>query len=288
MAKIDFSNYFSEFSPDGETAMSYQIKRKLHEEQTPFQFIEVFETTKFGYLLAIDGSVQLTTRDNFIYHEMMTHPVLFTHPNPKRVAIIGGGDCGALHEALKHPDIEKIWQIDIDRRVTELSQEYFPELCATNKDPRAELLFIDGLKWMKEVPAGSLDVIIVDSTDPVGPAVGLFGTKFVKDCFKALSPKGILLKQSESPLFNLENIIIPTHESMKESGFQQTLSLYFPQPTYPSGWWTCTMASKDHDLTFIREEDIINKTFTTRYYNDEIHHAAMAAPEFMQEALRKF
>src|SRR5690606_27866633 len=124
------------------------------------------------------------------------HPALFTHPNPKNVAIIGGGDCGSLREALKHP-VESAIQIDIDEVVTQLSLQYFPELCESNHDPRAQLLFIDGIKWMQDAPAASLDIIIVDSTDPLGPAVGLFNEAFYRQCHRVLKKDGILVQQSE-------------------------------------------------------------------------------------------
>src|SRR5574338_1669805 len=116
----------------------------------------------------------LTTRDNFLYHEMMTHPVLYTPAAPRNVAIIGGGDCGTLREVLRHPEVESVVQIDIDERVTRLAEKYFPELCESNADPRAKLLFDDGIQWMKDARRESIDLIIIDSTDPVGPAEGLF------------------------------------------------------------------------------------------------------------------
>ena len=135
----------------------------------------------------------VSTRDNFFYHEMISHPALYTHPNPKRVWIIGGGDCGTLREVLKHPSVEHAVQIDIDERVTRLAEIYFPELCESNDDPRAELKFIDGIKWVKEAAPDSVDMIIVDSTDPVGPAEGLFSDEFYRDCFNCLSENGMIV-----------------------------------------------------------------------------------------------
>ena len=163
-------NWFIEhFQPTG-SAIGFRITGKLDEVQSPFQKIEIYDSTDWGKLMVIDGAMMLTTKDNFFYHEMISHPVLFTHPNPKRVVIIGGGDCGTLREVLKHPGVEKAVQCDIDEQVTRMAEKYFPELCESNDDPRAELLFDDGIAYMANAAPASLDIVIVDSTDPVGPA----------------------------------------------------------------------------------------------------------------------
>lgn len=277
--------WYSEASTELGAAFSLSLtaRGKLHEEQTPFQKIEVYETETFGNLMTIDGLVMLTTRDNFLYHEMMSHPVLFTHPNPKRVLIIGGGDCGTLREVLRHPGVELAQQVDIDEGVTRASEKYFPELCESNNDPRAELYFDDGLKWVKEATDGYYDIIIVDSTDPIGPAEGLFGEAFFRDCVRALSDDGILVQQSESPLYHME-LLKDIHRYMRRAGFNHTQTLHFPQPVYPSGWWSCTMASKSAFNGF-REDDSAARSFKTRYYSPEVHKGALALPPFMQEAL---
>ena len=263
-------------------SLSLGVRGKLHEEQTPFQKIEVFETEKFGNLMTIDGFVMLTSRDNFLYHEMMAHPVLFTHPAPKRVLIIGGGDCGTLREVLRHPQVALAQQVDIDEGVTRASEKYFPELCESNNDPRAELRFADGLKWVKEAEAGYYDIIIVDSTDPIGPAEGLFGEAFFRDCLRALGEEGILVQQSESPLFHMK-LLKDIHRYMRRAGFEHSQTLHFPQPVYPSGWWSCTMASKNAFNGF-RETDSRERPFKTLYYSPEVHQGALALPPFMQEA----
>ncbi|WP_018141458.1 polyamine aminopropyltransferase [Thioalkalivibrio sp. ALJ7] len=277
------NTWFSE--PHMDIAMSLQITQKLHEEQTPYQKIEIYETKAFGNLMVIDGCVMLTGRDNFIYHEMMSHPVLYSHSAPKNVVIIGGGDCGTLREVLKHDEVEKAVQVDIDERVTRLSEQYFPELCDANDDPRAELLFDDGVQYLKDAAPGSIDVIIVDSTDPVGPAEGLFSTAFYKDCVRALGPDGLLVQQSESPLLHTDQIIRPMHDSLRAANFIDALTMHFPQPTYPSGWWTCTIAAKDCPVSFLREEAAEELPFLTHYYNAAIHRAAGATPEFFRRKL---
>src|SRR5690606_15499008 len=171
------------FEPTG-SAIGFRVTRKLDEVQSPFQKIEVYESTDWGNVMLIDGAMMVTTRDNFLYHEMMTHPALFTHADPRQVVIIGGGDCGTLREVLRHPGVAKAVQCDIDEQVTRMAEKYFPELCESNGDPRAEILFDDGIAYMANCAPGSLDVVIVDSTDPVGPAEGLFNKAFFESCFR--------------------------------------------------------------------------------------------------------
>jgi spermidine synthase len=277
-------NWFTERCNESGSAFSLKLKKKLHEEQTPFQIIEVYQTESFGTLLVLDGYIMLTDRDNFIYHEMMTHPALYTHPGPKRVVIIGGGDCGSLREVLKHPEVEQVWQVEIDERVTRVAERFFPALCELNHDPRAKLLFEDGIRWMAQAAPASLDVVIVDSTDPIGPAQGLFSEAFYCDCYQVLGEQGLLVQQSESPLFHL-NLIRTMHATLLSTGFTDVASLHFPQCAYPSGWWSATLAAKDLVLDSFREEDAQHKPFKTRYYNATIHRAARVVPQFFSEAL---
>ena len=265
------------------SAFSFRIQQKLHAEQTPYQKIEIFETESFGNLMLIDGFVMLTSWDNFLYHEMMSHPVLFTHPAPRKVLIIGGGDCGTLREVLKHPDIELAQQVDIDERVTRLSEQYFPELCESNNDPRAELHFTDGIKWVKDAATDSYDVIIVDSTDPIGPGEVLFTAEFYQNCRRILADDGLIIQQSESPLYHLD-LLTKMHKTMRAAGFSKTQTLNFPQPVYPSGWWSATMGG-NADLSAFRQRDVETKSFDTRYYNYRIHSGALAVPNFVEQHL---
>jgi spermidine synthase len=276
--------WFTEACEECGSAFSLKIKEKLHDEQTPYQRIEVYATKTFGNLMTIDGFVMLTDRENFVYHEMMSHPALFIHENPEKVIIIGGGDCGTLREVLKHPGVKQAWQVEIDERVTRVSEKYFPELCESNADPRANFYFGDGIQWVKDAEPDSLDVIIIDSTDPIGPAEGLFTEPFYRDCHKALRPGGILIQQSESPLLHMR-IIKPMHRAMRSAGYQDTKTLQFFQCVYPSGWWSATLARKDADLNSFREDDARSRPFETRYYNEEIHRASLAQPEFMKREL---
>ena len=266
------------------TAFSLKLGERVHAEQTPYQKIEIYRTESFGYLMTIDGCTMVSTRDNFLYHEMMSHPALNSHPDPRDVVVVGGGDCGTLREVLKHPEVKHAVQVEIDERVTRLSEQYFPELCVANGDPRATLFFGDGIAWMKQAPAGSLDLIIIDSTDPVGPAEGLFGKKFYVDCLKALRPGGMLVQQSESPLLHLE-LIAEMHQAMRQAGFAQTRLLHFPQPIYPSGWWSGSIAQKTAGPLAERLDEAVVAALDTKYYNVDTHRAAFAVPNFVRQAL---
>lgn len=265
------------------SSIGFRVERKLDEVQSPFQKIEIYQTTDWGRLMLIDGAVMLTSHDNFLYHEMMSHPALFTHPDPKRVVIIGGGDCGTLREVLKHPGVERAVQCDIDEQVTRMSEKHFPELCESNGDPRAELLFDDGVAYMANAPADSLDLVIVDSTDPVGPAEGLFNRAFYASCFRALKADGLLVQQSESPLALLD-LIAEMRGEMRAAGFTAFQTLPFPQPCYPTGWWSCTLARKSGGFDF-RDADARAKAFETRYYSADVHRGAQALPPFVAAAL---
>jgi len=278
------NTWFTEPMDKTGTAFSLKLGERVHAEATPFQKIEIYRTETFGYLMVIDGCTMVSTRDNFLYHEMMSHPALYSHPNPRDVAVVGGGDCGTLREVLKHPEVQRATQVEIDERVTRLAEQYFPELCVANGDPRAALFFGDGIAWMKEAAPESLDIIIIDSTDPVGPAEGLFGKKFYVDCLKALRPDGILVQQSESPLLHLD-LIVEMHQAMRDAGFAQTRLLHFPQVIYPSGWWSGSIAQKTAGALVERLDERVLAALETQYYNAEIHRAAFAMPNFVKRAI---
>jgi len=275
-------DWFTEIHQPSGSSFGLHLKSKLHTEQSLYQKIDIYETTDFGNLMVIDGCIMLTDRDNFIYHEMMSHPVIYSHPRPQRVAIIGGGDCGTLREVLKHKEIESVVQIDIDERVTRLSERYFPQLCESNQDERATLLFEDGILWMQRAAKGNLDIIIVDSTDPVGPGEVLFSKAFYQSCFNALAENGILVQQSESPLIHQE-LIKDMRDRMHAVGFSALQTLSFPQAVYPSGWWSATLAGKQSRLTDFRQES--RDKIDSLYYSADIHRAACTLPPFLQHLL---
>ncbi|MDP3293150.1 MAG: polyamine aminopropyltransferase [Nevskia sp.] len=278
------NTWFSEPVDATGTAFSLKLGERVHSEQTPFQKIEIFKTETFGWLMTIDGCTMVSTRDNFLYHEMMSHPALNSHAAPEHVVIVGGGDCGTLREVLKHPEVKTATQVEIDERVTRLSEQYFPELCVANQDPRATLFFGDGLAWMKEVAPASLDLIIIDSTDPVGPAEGLFGAKFYVDCLRALKPGGLMVQQSESPILHLP-LITEMHRFMRQAGFAQTRLIHFPQTIYPSGWWSGSIAQKTPGPLAARLDEQAIEAMDCQFYNVDTHAAAFALPTFVKKAI---
>lgn len=280
---LDNTWYTEQWAAQG-SAISLRVTKKLHDERSPYQRIEIFETEAFGRLMTLDGLVMVTDRDNFIYHEMMSHPALLTHPDPRSVLIIGGGDCGTLREVLKHRGVQQVDQVELDERVTRVAEKFFPLLCESNHDPRARFHFTDGIKWVAEARPGAYDVIIVDSTDPVGPAAGLFSEAFYRDCLRALSDRGVLVGQSESPLFHA-SLIVSVHRALRAAGFADVATATFPQCTYPSGWWSATLACKDGSTGTFREHDGDAPEFPTRYYNTHIHRASRALPQFLHDAL---
>ena len=274
------NNWFTEEWPGEKSAISLKITQKLHEEQSTYQKIEVFQTETFGKLLTLDGLVMVTDRDNFIYHEMLSHPALFSHDNPQKVLIIGGGDCGTLREVLKHDSVKHVEMVEIDERVTRVSEQFFPELCESNNDPRANIQFDDGINWVRECNNEEYDVILIDGSDPEGPAAVLFSEEFLQACFHALKPGGVFAGQSESPLFHLD-LIKHVRTTLQDAGFSDVATLNFPQCTYPSGWWSATLAGKQASLKEFRKDETIN----SEYYNSNIHHASLVMPNFMKQKL---
>lgn len=273
-------NWFTELVPSEGVAFSLRTKQRLHVEQSTYQRIEVYETEHWGRLMVIDGCVMLTDRDNFLYHEMMAHPALFTHAGPRAVLIIGGGDCGTLQEVLRHPGVEQVTQVEIDERVTRIAEQFFPELTAMNRDPRCDLRFEDGVEFVRRTAETCFDVVIIDSTDPVGPAQNLFGCDFLRQIHRILRPGGVLAQQSESPLLHGESILKPLHRALAEAGFDHRAILSFPVPSYPSGWWSCTLAGKACEVRDFRRAEAAARPFPTRYYNADVHRGSLAVPEF--------
>ncbi len=286
MNNLQPAQWFTEISDRDGSAFSLRINKKLEAIQSPFQTVEMFDTTDFGQLMVIDGCTMVSSRENFFYHEMITHPALFSHDNPENIVIIGGGDCGTLKEVLKHHTVKTAQQIDIDEVVTKMSLKYFPELCSSNSDPRAQVLFDDGIKFMANTTAESLDIIIVDSTDPIGPGEGLFNHAFYANCLKALRPGGILVQQSESPLMHMP-LMLAMRNAMTDVGFSDLQTLPFPQPIYPSGLWSVTLARKACNFKGFRTQNLEQNTIETQYYNAGIHQGALSTPHFMARAFEQ-
>lgn len=265
-------------TPD--VGITCRMNKTLHVEKSEFQDIALIETRQFGRMLVLDGAVQTTVEDEFVYHEMITHVPLFTHPEPKKVVVIGGGDGGAIREILKHPSIQKAYLVEIDKKVVDVSKKYLPEISCALDDERAEVVIEDGIKFVKE-NKGEFDVIMVDSTDPIGPAVGLFAKDFYQSIYEALKDDGIFVAQTESPFFSKE-LISRVFRDIK--GIFPITKLYLCSvPTYPSGLWSFTMGSKKYNPLEIPDGRI--RELDTKYYCREIHRAAFALPKFVKRLI---
>ncbi|GMA50825.1 polyamine aminopropyltransferase [Alicyclobacillus contaminans] len=257
-----------------------RINKILHSEQTEYQSMDVVETEQYGTLLVLDGCIMTTDKDEFVYHEMLAHVGLHTHPNPKSVLIVGGGDGGVIREAIKHPSVERAVLAEIDGRVVEVSKQYFPNIASGLSDPRVDVQITDGIQYVKDHP-GEFDVIYIDSTDPIGPAVGLFAKEFYQAVSNALREDGLFVAQTESPFVN-QDLIQKVHADVRD--LFPICELYLAYvPTYPTGMWSFTMGSKKYhplrDQQPIRVQD-------TKYYTEQVHQAAFALPKFVQELVR--
>lgn len=261
--------------------VTYRVRAVLHQEKSPYQEIAVYDTDALGRVLTLDNIIMTSDRDEFVYHEMMAHVPLLTHPNPRRVLVIGGGDGGVVREALKHP-IEKVRLVEIDERVTAVCRQFFPAIAGGLDDPRAEVTFADGIEHVRN-HRGEYDVIIVDSTDPIGPAVGLFRAEFYRDVHDALAEDGLFVAQTESPFFN-GDLIRDVQAALR--GIFPIVRLYLCNvPTYPGGLWSISMGSKRHDpLTATLPPRA--GALSTRYYSPDLHRAAFALPPFVRDIIR--
>ncbi|MCI2253801.1 polyamine aminopropyltransferase [Domibacillus sp. PGB-M46] len=262
----------------GSYGITMKVKRTLHTEQTDFQYLEMVETEEWGNMLFLDGMVMTSQRDEFVYHEMVAHVPLFTHPNPKNVLVVGGGDGGVIREVLKHPSVEKATLAEIDGKVIEYSKVYLPDIAGDLDDPRVEVKVGDGFMHIAE-SENEYDVIMVDSTEPVGPAVNLFTKGFYAGISKALKEDGIFVAQCDNPWFKAE-LIRQVQADVKEI-FPITRLYTANIPTYPSGLWCFTIGSKKHDPLQVEESRFHD--IETKYYTKELHKAAFALPKFVQD-----
>jgi spermidine synthase len=255
-----------------------KVKQTLYTEQTAFQKLDMYETEEWGNMLVLDGMVMTTVKDEFVYHEMVAHVPLFTHPNPKHVLVVGGGDGGVIKEILKHPSVEKATLVEIDGKVIEASKKYLPEIAQGLDDPRVEVKVDDGFMHIAESNQ-VYDVIMVDSTEPVGPAVNLFTKGFYAGIAKALKQDGIFVAQTDNPWFK-GDLIRQVFADVKEI-FPITRLYTANIPTYPSGLWTFTIGSKIYDPLKVKEERF--HSLETKYYTPEIHSAAFVLPKFVKD-----
>jgi len=278
--------------------LAYALTAELRHEKTPYQELRVVETETFGRALILDGVVQTTERDEFFYHEMITHVPMFAHPCPRRVLVVGGGDGGVVRELLKHRTVEKVDLVEIDARVPASAREFLPFLAASLDDPRVNLIVGDGAEFV-EGRDHAYDVAIVDCTDPVGvpdftepprhgppagegPAATLFRPSFYAALARALQPGGVFSCQVESPFYHPEVLV----KACRVVGrYFPVVRIYLgPVPTYPGGWWGYVAGSHGPDPALPPEQARVEE-IVTRYYTRETHRAAFALPRYLQEML---
>ncbi|WP_170008404.1 spermidine synthase [Bacillus fonticola] len=269
--------WFTEKQTD-DFGITMRVNKTLHSEKTDFQQLDMVETAEWGNMLLLDGMVMTNTKDEWVYHEMVAHVPLFTHPNPEHVLVVGGGDGGVIREVLKHPSVKKATLVEIDGKVIEYSKQYLPEIAGALDDARVDVQVDDGFMHIAQ-SENAYDVIMVDSTEPVGPAVNLFTKGFYSGIAKALKEEGIFVAQTDNPWFKAD-LIQQVYSDVREI-FPITKLYTANIPTYPSGLWTFTIGSKKHDPLQIAEERFHD--IDTKYYTKELHTASFALPKFVKD-----
>ena len=278
--------WFSEFhTPD--VKHSIRVNRHLYSQKSEYQQIDIFETPEFGRVLALDGNVMLTERDEFIYDEMITHVPMSVHPGIEDVLVIGAGDGGTIRELCRFKSVEHIDMVEIDRRVVELCREFLPQTACSLDDPRVHIYYEDGLKFVRRAE-NEYDLIIVDSTDPFGPGEGLFTKEFYGNCYKALTDDGILVNQHESTFYDEYAEAMKRAHSRIKSFFPIALVYQAHIPTYPSGHWLFGFASKKyHPVLDQNAEWWVEQGLKTHYYNRFVHSGCFALPQNVRDVLRE-
>jgi len=265
---------------------SIRVERQLFSAQSEFQRIDVFESREFGRFLTLDGYMMLTERDEFIYHEMITHVPMAVHPAPLNVLVIGAGDGGVIRELTRYDIVQHIDLVEIDPMVVEVSREFLPLTASNFDDPRVHIHYADGLQHVRRCE-DQYDLIIVDSTDPFGPGEGLFTREFYGSCFKALREDGIMVNQHESPFYEQDAVAMQrAHKRIVES-FPISRVYQAHIPTYPSGHWLFGFASKRYHP--VRDFDVPRWEalgLRTKYYTPRLHVGAFLLPAYVEQLLR--
>ncbi|AOX20771.1 polyamine aminopropyltransferase [Kozakia baliensis] len=268
----------------------FRVTRELARTRSDFQDIVVFESESHGRVLVLDGVIQITERDEFVYQEMLTHVPLLTHPDARRVLIIGAGDGGVLRRVLQHKTVEKAVMVEIDGAVIDLSKQYLPDIAGDAwNDPRAEVIVGDGIDYVAKAKNGAFDVIIVDSTDPIGVGEVLFTDAFYRDCARILSSQGLIVNQCGVPFMQADEL---RETSLRRANFFPHVSAYVAAvPTYVGGFMTLGVATKGEEPAHQDAETVRARAEkagilgTTRYWTPEIHVGSFNLPPYIAENL---
>ncbi|NJE76286.1 polyamine aminopropyltransferase [Thermococcus sp. ES12] len=272
---------FIEWYPRG-YGVGFKVKERLFETQTKYQRLELYETEGFGKLLVLDGTVQLVEVGEESYHEPLVHPVMLAHPNPRRVLIIGGGDGGTLREVLRHDTVERATMVEIDEMVIEVSKIYMNVARGAFEDPRTELIVGDGVEYLRETDE-SFDVIIVDSTDPVGPAKLLFSEEFYRSAYEKLNEKGLYITQAGS-VYLFTNELLDAYRAMKKV-FDRVYYFSFPVIGYASPW--SFLVGVKGEIDFMKVDLERAKKFDLYYYDPERHETLFQMPKYVRDLLKR-
>lgn len=272
--------WISNYVTNAKIRINYKVQDLLHFEQSKYQQISIVDTIGFGRMLVLDGTPQISTIEGFIYNEMISHVPIVTHPNPKRVAMIGGGDCGNARETMKYKGVEKIDVVEIDKRVVELCRKWLTPQSAYENDKRLNMIYEDGFEWIQG-QNGSYDVLLIDRPDPVGPGKKLFSSDFYEYVYDALSDDGVVVFQSGSPFYN-QSTLKRTVKNLREK-FPIVRTYLMTIPLFPCGLWSFTLASKKYDplkadLSKLQDSD-------TKYISQDLFKASFTLPKYVQNLI---
>ena len=273
--------FYKEITPGG-YGIAIKQKEILFSDKSPFQKVEIFESdSDLGRVLTLDDLMMTTEGDEFFYHEMITHIPMMTHKCPKTVLVIGGGDGGTVREVLKHDTVEKVVLCEIDGMVIDACKKYLPTIACELDNPKCEILVEDAIEYMKD-KKDMFDIVLIDSTDPMGPGEGLFTDEFYTNVKNSLRKGGIMVAQSESPFAQKESVQKMYKQLKKVFPICATYTSNIP--TYPGGYWAWAYCSVDVEpLSYIDEERCEKITKTCKVYNRDYHMARFALPNFLKE-----
>lgn len=261
--------------------VTMETQNVLYSAKTEYQTIDILETQGLGKVLLLDGLVMTTERDEFFYHEMISHIPMNSHPNPERVLVIGGGDGGTVREVLKHDTVNEVVLCEIDGMVIDACKKYLPSIAGMLDDERVNIQVRDGIDYISQ-QEDAFDIILIDSTDPMGPGEGLFTEEFYSNVNKALKEGGIMSAQSESPFVNQRQMKMMY--PLLRKAFPKVNTFLGPIPTYPGGYWSWAFCSNTVEpLSFIAEDRVQKIAKQAKLYNLDIHKAAFALPNFVKK-----
>ncbi len=277
------SNWLEE-TYDDDVRLGFRVREILVDKQSKFQRVQIVDTYAMGKVLALDGLFMTSEKDEFFYHEMIVHPAMTTLANPQKVLVIGGGDGGTIREICRYPQVQSVTMVEIDGDVIDACKTHLPSLGADAwNDPRLDLRVADGIAYVAEAPEATFDLIILDGSDPVGPAEGLFGTTFYENVKRVLKPDGVFVLQSESPTL-MPKLFTEVQTTLRQI-FEQVTPYFGPVPLYGGSIWSWTIAGDEHTPLNIRPERVELIQPTAKLYTPELHRSALTTPGYVKALL---